>query len=311
MAVNEAEGNKRDDTTAETRPVPRNRRRIAGILAALMALGGLVWKTQFGSSGGPSKAEVATSTKAVVDKAIADAAKKSAAAPARSTLAYQQVLPSLVFIRTDTATPDTATPGTEATPDTTAPETDGKAADNERRGGIGTGVIINAEGLILTAHHVIADATSIEVTFSDGTTSAATVESAEPERDIAVLKADTNPETIVPAVMGGGLRVGDEVYAVGHPLGLIGSMSAGVVSGLNRSIPVEGDRSLDQLIQFDAAVNPGNSGGPLLNRGGQVVGIVTALANPAEQGFFVGIGFAVPIGAAAGVAGAGPGGPPR
>jgi S1-C subfamily serine protease len=111
--------------------------------------------------------------------------------------------------------------------------------------------------------------------------------------------------------MGGGLRVGDEVYAVGHPLGLVGSMSAGVVSGLNRSIPVEGDRTLDQLIQFDAAVNPGNSGGPLLNRGGQVVGIVTALANPAEQGFFVGIGFAVPIGAAAGVAGAGPGGPPR
>src|SRR6516165_4023369 len=111
------------------------------------------------------------------------------------------------------------------------------------------------------------------------------------------------PSMIVPAVLGGGVRVGDDVYAVGHPLGLVDSLTAGVVSGLNRSIPVPGGATLTGLIQFDAAVNPGNSGGPLLNRAGQVVGIVTALANPSQQGFFIGIGFAVPIGTAAGGAG--------
>ena len=132
---------------------------------------------------------------------------------------------------------------------------------------------------------------------------------AEPENDIAVLHPDQPPELIVPAVLGsaGAMRVGDEAFAVGNPEGLAGSMSAGVISGFDLSIPIEEDgQRLEGLIQFDTAVNPGNSGGPLLNRRGQVVGIVTALANPAEQNFFVGIGFAVPIGTAVTVAG-GPG----
>jgi S1-C subfamily serine protease len=101
---------------------------------------------------------------------------------------------------------------------------------------------------------------------------------------------------IVPAVIGGGVKVGDDTYSVGNPLGLVDSLTAGVVSALDRSIDREdGSGPLDGLIQFDAAVNPGSSGGPLLNRSGQVVGIVTALANPSGQRFFVGIGFAVPI----------------
>ena len=87
------------------------------------------------------------------------------------------------------------------------------------------------------------------------------------------------------------------------PVGLLLGTGAGVISGLNRSIPIAGGTTLNGLIQFDAAVNPGNSGGPLLNRNGQVIGIVTALANPSQQGFFIGIGFAVPIGSAAGGAG--------
>jgi S1-C subfamily serine protease len=99
--------------------------------------------------------------------------------------------------------------------------------------------------------------------------------------------------------------VGDEAFAVGHPLGLTGSLSAGVISGLERAIPIGNGQTLRGLIQFDAAVNRGNSGGPLLNRDGQVIGIVTALANPSEQGYFIGIGFAVPIGTATGGA-AGP-----
>jgi S1-C subfamily serine protease len=105
----------------------------------------------------------------------------------------------------------------------------------------------------------------------------------------------------VPAVLGGGVRIGDDTYSVGNPLGLADSITAGVVSGLNRSIGREdGGGELKGLIQFDAAVNPGSSGGPLLNRQGQVVGIVTALANPTGQRFFVGIGFAVPITSAGG-----------
>ncbi|HWI05431.1 MAG TPA: trypsin-like peptidase domain-containing protein, partial [Acidimicrobiales bacterium] len=93
-------------------------------------------------------------------------------------------------------------------------------------------------------------------------------------------------------------------FAVGHPLGLVGSLTAGVVSGLDRSFPLANGRSIGGMIQFDAAVNPGNSGGPLLNRNGQVIGIVTGLANPAGDDEFIGIGFAVPIGTAGGAAGA-------
>ena len=111
------------------------------------------------------------------------------------------------------------------------------------------------------------------------------------------------PGLVVPAVLGGGAQVGDAVFAVGNPLGLQASLTAGVVSALGRSIRVDAGRTLAGLIQFDAAVNPGNSGGPLLNRDGQVVGVVTGLANPSRQPYFVGIGFAVPIATAGGAAG--------
>ena len=119
-----------------------------------------------------------------------------------------------------------------------------------------------------------------------------------------MLQPDAPPGVIVPAVLGGGVQVGDDTYSVGNPLGLADSLTAG-----RHLRPRPLDRrartaaaTLDGLIQFDAAVNPGSSGGPLLNRQGQVVGIVTALANPTEQRFFVGIGFAVPIGGGAAAA---------
>jgi len=119
-----------------------------------------------------------------------------------------------------------------------------------------------------------------------------------------VLTPAKTPSVIVPAVLGGRIQTGDEVYAVGHPLDLVDSLSAGVVSGLDRTAPISGGQTLKGLIQFDAAVNPGSSGGPLLNRAGQVVGIVTALANPTQQNSFAGIGFAIPISVAGGAAGA-------
>jgi putative serine protease PepD len=112
---------------------------------------------------------------------------------------------------------------------------------------------------------------------------------------------------VVPAVLGGRVSVGDSVLAVGNPLGLTSSASAGVVSGLDRAATGAGGARLTGLIQFDAAVNPGSSGGPLVNAKGQTVGVVVALANPTDAGTFIGIGFAVPIGAAAGAGGDGRG----
>ena len=155
--------------------------------------------------------------------------------------------------------------------------------DGETSEGSGTGVVLDQAGDILTALHVVDGASKIEVTFVDGTVVPATVAVRQPEKDIAVLKAQAPPPLLVPATLGnpGALQAGDEVLAVGNPFGLVDSVSAGVISGLNRSFKrPDNGAALDGLIQFDAAVNPGNSGGPLLNRDGEVVGIVTALVNP-------------------------------
>jgi S1-C subfamily serine protease len=167
-------------------------------------------------------------------------------------------------------------------------------------------VIVNRDGAILTALHVVDHATNIRVTFADGTRSSATIATSQPEKDIAVLQAQTLPQLFVPATLGNAraMQVGDEAYVVGNPFGLYSSMSAGVISGFDRSFQPPGSaRAVEGLIQVDAAVNPGNSGGPLLNRSGQVVGIVTGIVNPTSESFFIGIGFAVPIDAAAGGAG--------
>jgi S1-C subfamily serine protease len=172
--------------------------------------------------------------------------------------------------------------------------------------GLGSGVVINYFGDILTSLHVIAGASEIRVTFADGTQSLARLTLEQPENDIAVLRADTIPDPLFPATLGNpnALRVGDEAYAVGNPFGLYGSMSSGVISGFDRSFQPPGTAfNLQGLIQIDAAVNPGNSGGPLVNRDGQVVGIVVGIVNPTEQNFFVGIGFAVPITSTGGAVG--------
>ncbi len=215
--------------------------------------------------------------RAVASAAVDQARRQDASRPPEAEAAYAAIAPSMVVIRTR-----------------------GGAED-----GLGAGFIANADGRILTANHVVSGGGTIEVIFADGTHSDATVKEAHPETDTAVLTPATLPSVVTPAVLAGGGRIGDPVYAVGHPLGLTFSLSAGVISGLDRAIEVPG-RELKGLIQFDAAVNPGNSGGPLLNGAGQVVGIVTALANPSKQAFFVGIGFAVPISQAGGAAGAPP-----
>ncbi|MDB5762025.1 MAG: peptidase, partial [Herminiimonas sp.] len=136
------------------------------------------------------------------------------------------------------------------------------------------------------------------VEFSDGLVSEASVVSLQPENDLAVLQAKTIPDDLVPATLRStsDLAPGDKVIAVGFPFGIGPSVSSGVVSGLKREyISPEGRHPLTNLIQFDAAANPGNSGGPLVTMDGAVVGIVTAILNPTDQGLFIGIGFAVPI----------------
>jgi S1-C subfamily serine protease len=169
-------------------------------------------------------------------------------------------------------------------------------------GDIGSGFIVNTNGEILTALHVVAGASAIKVVFADGTTSPATVSSADSSDDTAALTTSKLPAVVIPEVLGGGEEIGDEVFAVGNPVGLVGSLSAGVVSGLDRTFAPKG-HTLNGLIQFDAAVNPGSSGGPLLNTKGQVIGIVEGLANPSGADNFAGIGFAIPITSAGRAAG--------
>ena len=164
--------------------------------------------------------------------------------------------------------------------------------------GIGTGVVIVDNGTILTNLHVINGAKRIKVTFMDGTDSDAFVVSTQPENDLAVLRAKTIPDDLEPATLRStaDLSPGDQVLAVGFPFGIGPSASSGVVSGLKREFrSPEGKQTLSNLIQFDAAANPGNSGGPLVTMDGEVVGIVTAILNPSHQRTFIGIGFAIPI----------------
>jgi S1-C subfamily serine protease len=164
----------------------------------------------------------------------------------------------------------------------------------EKELGVGTGVVIVEDGTILTNFHVISTAQRLEVTFFDGLESSAVVISTMPENDLAVIKPQKIPDDLQPATMGSSsnLQPGDEVVAVGFPFGIGPSVSAGVVSGLNRSFHPEGKMAMKGLIQFDAAANPGNSGGPLVNLSGEVVGIVTAILNPTSARTFIGIGFA-------------------
>ena len=169
---------------------------------------------------------------------------------------------------------------------------------------LGSGVIVSDTGTILTAAHVVAGGGGITVTYADGTVVAAQVTSADKQTDIAVLTPAQLPQALVPATLGGTTSIGDAVVAVGNPLGLTDSVSSGVVSGLDRSANTDTGKRTG-LIQFDAAVNPGSSGGPLLDDRGMVVGIVVALADPDGQDAFAGIGFAVPIGSALGGSGKG------
>jgi S1-C subfamily serine protease len=211
--------------------------------------------------------------------------------PSQATKAYQAIIPSVVRVT-----------GLMDENDTGEGEPEQRAMERQ----LGTGVVIVDNGTILTNLHVVWGAKKVRVRFANGHESDAQIIGTQPENDLAVLKAATLPDDLEAAVMRstGDLLPGDHVIAVGYPFGIGPSVSYGVVSGLKREFrSPEGERTLSNLIQFDAAANPGNSGGPLVTMDGHVVGIVTAILNPSEQRTFVGIGFAVPIENAAAAAG--------
>ena len=190
------------------------------------------------------------------------------ATPLPVTDLYRQVVPSVVLITTS-------------------------------KGSLGSGVIVTDTGMVLTARHVVSDGGDISIVFADGTKTSGMIAAADPKIDIATLTPKKLPEVVVPATLGGGVAVGSDVVAIGNPLGLRYSTTTGIVSGLNRTSKTKVG-ALSGLIQFDAAVNPGSSGGPLLNAQGIVVGVVVSIAAPGDDEAFAGIGFAVPIGTALG-----------
>jgi S1-C subfamily serine protease len=223
-----------------------------------------------------------------IDLAVLHSLENMPAKFSMASKAYQVIRPSVVRVRAYSK---------------------GDGDEEEKSEGTGTGVVIVETGIILTNLHVVGSAHSLKVTFFDGSVSEADVTSVQPENDLAVLQAKTVPDDLIPATMSSTaeLALGDNVIAVGFPFDIGPSVSSGVVSGLKREYRnPEGKRVLSNLIQFDAAANPGNSGGPLVTANGEVVGIVTGILNPSDQRVFIGIGFAVPIESAASAAGMSP-----
>jgi S1-C subfamily serine protease len=241
--------------------------------------------------------------------------------PSEYARAYETIRPSVVrvvsYVRRDRLTPEaTAKLGkeqdkgkAEPKPKPLGPATPGAAAaaeSEEVESGVGSGVVIIDKGVILTNLHVVAGADRITVTFHDGLEATARVINIQPEHDLAVLQASKIPDDMIAATMRStnDLGPGDKVLAVGFPFGIGPSASGGVVSGMKRVFrSPEGKQEMSNLIQFDAAANPGNSGGPLVTMDGEVVGIVTAILNPTPARTFLGIAFAVPIENAATAAG--------
>jgi S1-C subfamily serine protease len=179
----------------------------------------------------------------------------------------------------------------DLTPRVAALEVFHRQRDGRLRGGAGSGVVFTDDGFLLTNAHVVGNSEAGRIAFSDGTTVSFHVVGTDPLSDLAVIRADGPTPEPVRLGEASNLRVGQLVVAVGNPLGLAGSVTAGVVSGLGRSLPTRAGanvRVIDDVIQTDAALNPGNSGGALAIATGEVVGINTAVAG-------TGLGLAIPI----------------
>jgi S1-C subfamily serine protease len=210
-----------------------------------------------------------------INAAIANALASATPRPPAAVTAYQAIRPSLVQVMAQVV------------------DEQGQPALS-----YGTGFVIDDTGTILTSLHVVKGAGEIQVAFADGSQSKALIAKQLLDHDLAFLHPTAPPAQIVPATLGDPnlLQIGDQAIVVGNPMRLVGSLSTGSISGLNRVFqPPDGSPPMKDMIQIDAAVNPGNSGGPLLNGKGEVVGVITGRASPSGQEAFIGIGFAVPI----------------
>jgi S1-C subfamily serine protease len=261
-----------------TSPRRRSRLRLAAFFLAVVlggigigaAASGLLERGQGGTPAAttPSTSGSAASTASGVDAGAASAARSATALSAESI--YAQDLPSVVTISTEVV---------------------GRFGQSGQ--GTGSGIVLDSRGDIVTNAHVIAGAQQVSVTFSDGTTAAATIIGSDSSADLAVLRVNVNASRLHPISLGSSsnVQVGDRVYAIGAPFGLSGTLTEGVVSGLDRSNSSAGGAG--DLIQTDAAINPGNSGGALLNTQGQLVGITESIESPVNGN--VGVGFAIPV----------------
>jgi S1-C subfamily serine protease len=162
--------------------------------------------------------------------------------------------------------------------------------------GAGSGIVLDALGHVLTNFHVIEGAKEIQVLLYDGSSYQAALVGADPATDVAVIRVAAPAEVLVPVTFGSSsdLRVGQRVFAIGNPFGLERTLTTGIISSLNRSLPTRTGRTIKSIIQTDAAINPGNSGGPLLDSSSRLIGMNTAIASRTGQS--AGVGFAIPVG---------------
>src|SRR5260370_3110779 len=240
------------------------------LVAVLVLVGGLAGGA-LGAEAVISRLTARSIPSAASSTTLAAAASAVAATPLSAAALYQKAAPGVVTITTELA----------------------------RRGrtgeGIGSGIVLDTTGNILTNAHVIAGASQVQVTFSDGKTAAATVSGSSPSADLAVVHVSVAASSLHPLALGDSniVRVGDAAYAIGAPFGLPETMTAGIVSGLNRSNKSTG---LTGLIQTDPPINPGNSGGALLNSQSHELATHDSIHTPVPRN--VGVGFAIPINAA-------------
>ena len=162
--------------------------------------------------------------------------------------------------------------------------------------GAGSGIVLDKQGHVLTNYHVVEGAREIQVLLFDGSSHSGKLVGFDPATDVAVLKVEAPANLLVPAVFGSSsnLHVGQRVFAIGNPFGLERTLTTGIISSLNRSLPTRTGRTIKSIIQTDAAINPGNSGGPLLDSSSRLIGMNTAIASRTGQSS--GVGFAIPVG---------------
>jgi S1-C subfamily serine protease len=248
--------------------------RPARSMATAMLAAGLVIGSIGGGAIGATLAARNAPTTSLNPTTFAAASSAAAPAPAAGSFAaiYQQVAPGVVTISTET--------GTRAS-------SFGQAE--------GSGIVVDTKGDILTNAHVVANATQIQVTFSDGHTAVGQVKGVSQSDDLAVVKVSVSADQLHPLTVGNSdtVQVGETALAIGTPFGLANSFTAGIVSGINRSTTAPNNRALTGMIQTDAPINPGNSGGALLDGKGRLIGINDSIQSPVEGN--VGIGFAIPI----------------